>query len=252
MSKSGSLSSGKLSFCFSLKPAWAFTESPLAPRTTTLSLSNCFFASRNSDASMVQPVVLALGKKKSRTRLPRKSERETSLPSSAFTLKSGALSPGFSICIFPSFDTPSLLSPSGYRSIALRSFRFVQQLLQDLVYGLGIGLAASGAHDLADEEFEDAFVAGFVFGDIVGIFGDDFAGGLLDRGSIADLRQAFGGDDFGGAAAGFKHGGEDFFADGAGDLPGFDELQQLGERGGRNRAGADFLAGIVEAAEQFG
>src|SRR5258707_4591200 len=64
---------------------------------TTFSLSNCFFASRNSDASVVQPEVLAFGKKNSSTRLPRKSVSDTSFPSSAFTLKSGALSPAFSI-----------------------------------------------------------------------------------------------------------------------------------------------------------
>jgi hypothetical protein len=44
-----------------LKLAWALTESPLMPRMTTPILSNCFFASRNSDASMVQPEVLAFG-----------------------------------------------------------------------------------------------------------------------------------------------------------------------------------------------
>src|SRR5258708_13835070 len=96
--KSGSLSSGKFSLFFSLNEACAFTESPLAPRITTPSLSNCFFASRNSDASTVQPEVLAFGKKKRITRLPRKSDRDTSLPSSAFRRNSGALSPTLSMC----------------------------------------------------------------------------------------------------------------------------------------------------------
>jgi hypothetical protein len=52
-----------------------------------------------------------------------------------------------------------------------------QELSEDVVYGLGIGLAACGAHDLAYEKFEDAFVAGFEFGNVVGIFSDDFTGG---------------------------------------------------------------------------
>ena len=65
-------------------------------------------------------------------------------------------------------------------------------------------MAAGGAHDLANKEFEDALVAGFVFGDIVGVFDDDFARGGFD-GGVADLRaEAFGGDDVYGSAAGFK------------------------------------------------
>jgi len=99
----GSLNSGKFSFFLALKPASAFSESALAPRITTPSSSKCFFASRNSDASIVQPEVLAFGKKKRSTRLPRKSESETSLPSSAFRVNSGALSPSFSIWIISSY-----------------------------------------------------------------------------------------------------------------------------------------------------
>ena len=100
--------------------------------------------------------------------------------------------------------------------------RLGEEFAEDVVYGLGVGLAAGGFHDLADEEFEDAFVAGFEFGDVFGIFGDDFAGGLLD-GGVADLRaKALGGDDFGGAAAGFEHGGENFFGYGPSNFGGFD------------------------------
>ncbi len=113
-------------------------------------------------------------------------------------------------------------------------------------------MAASGLHDLADEKFEDAFVAGFELGDVVGIFGDDFAGGFFD-GGIADLgAEAFGGYDVGGGAAGFKHGGENFFGDGASDFGGFDELHQFGEGSGRDGAGGNLLAGFFEAAEEFG
>jgi hypothetical protein len=89
---------------------------------------------------------------------------------------------------------------------------------------LGISLAFGGFHYLAYEEFEDAFVARAEFGEVVGIFGDDFAGGGLDGAGVADLSEAFGGNDFGGGAARVEHGGENFFADGAADLTGLDEF----------------------------
>src|SRR5205807_9548789 len=94
---SGSLSNGKLNLYLALNRACALTESALMPRMAVLSWSNFFFASRNSDASMIQPVVLALGKKKSRTRRPLKSLSETSLSSSDRWRKAGALSPGLSM-----------------------------------------------------------------------------------------------------------------------------------------------------------
>ena len=62
-----------------------------------------------------------------------------------------------------------------------------EEFAQDVVYGLGVGLAAGGLHDLAYEKFEDSFVAGFEFGDARGILGDDFAGGLLDDIKVIDL-----------------------------------------------------------------
>src|SRR5260370_38031316 len=77
-----------------------------------------------------------------------------------------------------------------------------EELAEDVVNGLGVGLAAGGLHDLADEKFEDAFVAGFEFGHVVGIFGDDVASGF-DDGGFADLgAQGFGGDDIGSSAGG--------------------------------------------------
>src|SRR5271156_4005773 len=112
----------------------------------------------------------------------------------------------------------------------MTSFRLSEQLAHDIVYGLWVGLAASGAHYLADEKFEYAFVAGPEFRYVVRILFDDFASGLFDGGGVADLREPFGGDDFGGSTPGFKHGGEYFFADGGGDLAEFDEFQELGER----------------------
>ncbi len=58
---SGSLKSMKLNLYFSLKRASAFTESALTPTISTFNVSKCFFASRNSDASTVQPGVSAFG-----------------------------------------------------------------------------------------------------------------------------------------------------------------------------------------------
>ncbi|HVH60238.1 MAG TPA: hypothetical protein VM709_07885, partial [Candidatus Sulfotelmatobacter sp.] len=92
-----SLSKGKLNPYLALNKACALTESALMPKMATLSLSNFLFASRNSDASTVQPEVLALGKKNSTTRFPRKSLSETVLFSSDGRRNAGALSPGLSL-----------------------------------------------------------------------------------------------------------------------------------------------------------
>src|SRR5258708_20535980 len=68
-----------------------------------------------------------------------------------------------------------------------------QDLVEDVVDGLRVGLAASGFHDLADEKLENAFVAGLVFGNVVRIFGVDLASGSFD-GGVGDFgAQAFGG-----------------------------------------------------------
>ena len=129
---------------------------------------------------------------------------------------------------------------------------FGEELAEDVVDGLGVGLAAGGAHDLADKKLEDAFVAGLEFGDVVGVLGDDFAGGCFNCG-FADLSaEAFGGDDVGGSAAGFEHGGENFFADGGGDFGGLHQGNQFRKRFCADGAQFDFFAGIVEAAEKFG
>lgn len=58
-----SASKEKFSLCLALNFAWASTESPLQPTIAALSFSNLAMASRNSDASLVQPGVLAFGKK---------------------------------------------------------------------------------------------------------------------------------------------------------------------------------------------
>jgi hypothetical protein len=56
-----SASSGKVSLCFPLNFFWDCTESPLQPTMAVFSSSNCFSASRNSDASLIQPGVFAFG-----------------------------------------------------------------------------------------------------------------------------------------------------------------------------------------------
>src|SRR5690242_20291384 len=129
---------------------------------------------------------------------------------------------------------------------------FREESTEGVVDRLRIRLAAGGAHDLAHEEFKDALIAGFEFGDIVWILGDDFVGSGFD-GGIADLgAKAFGRDDVRGGAARFKHGGENFFADGGGDFAGLHQGNQLRERFRADGTQLDFLAGIVEAAKKFG
>src|SRR5580692_3968289 len=112
------------------------------------------------------------------------------------------------------------LKPGTYKCAPVRASR--EELSEDVVYGLGVGLAAGGAHDLAYEKLEDAFVAGFEFGDVVRIFFDDFVGGLFDGGFVDLGAEAFGSDDISGRAAGVEHGGENFFCDSGGDLAGVD------------------------------
>src|SRR2546425_1837163 len=127
-----------------------------------------------------------------------------------------------------------------------------EQLAQDVVDGLRVGLAAGGLHDLADEKFEDALVAGFVLGDVGRVFRDDFTGGLFDDRFADLLAEAFDGDDFGGRAAGFEHGSENFFGDGSGDFAGFDQIHQFCQGGGWDGAGGNFLAGIFQASKELG
>jgi hypothetical protein len=55
-----------------------------------------------------------------------------------------------------------------------------EQFAQDVVDGLRISLTARGAHDLADEKLEDAFVAALKLGDVLGIFLNNLASGLFD------------------------------------------------------------------------
>src|SRR5215472_6378906 len=188
----GSLSNGKLNLYLALNKACALTESALMPRMATLSLSNFFFASRNSDASTIQPEVLALGKN-NRTRFPLKSLSETVLFSSDGSWKAGALSPGLSMD--PSVDILTGQAdwgicvdgaerrhsgrPRPRPVLSLTSKQSGEQFAEDVVDGLRVGLPARGAHHLADKKFKHPFVAGFVLGQVVWILRDDLAGGCL-------------------------------------------------------------------------
>src|SRR5260370_9378912 len=127
-----------------------------------------------------------------------------------------------------------------------------QQTLQNIVHRLRVGLAARGAHDLANEELEDALVAGFIFRDIVGILGNHLARRSLDRRGVANLRQPFSGNDFRGSAPGLKHGGKHFFPDRAGNLAGFDQLEQLCKRSRFNAAISKCPARLGESPKKFG
>ena len=70
------------------------------PRMTAPVFCSLLYASRNPHASMVQPGVSALGKKKRTTVLPRRDLRDTTLPFWSGKLKSGAFSP-FSMPLSP-------------------------------------------------------------------------------------------------------------------------------------------------------
>jgi len=62
----GSLSRGKIDLGFPLNPAKTFDGISAHAEDGNAQLIECLLAYRNSDASMVQPGVLALGKKKRR------------------------------------------------------------------------------------------------------------------------------------------------------------------------------------------
>jgi hypothetical protein len=55
-----------------------------------------------------------------------------------------------------------------------------KQLSQSVVDRLRAGLSAGGLHHLADKKLENAFIAGFELGNVVGVAGDDLASGRLD------------------------------------------------------------------------
>src|SRR5579883_2158761 len=224
---SGSLRRGKFSFCFSRKLASAFSLSALAPRIATPRLSSSCFASRNSDASVVQPGVFALGKKKRITRLPLKSFSAISSPLSDRRRKSGAFSPAFSIntsmqsvAFTIDFKGPETIVAGG-RFPRAGAQTSGQQLAKNIVDGLRVGLAACCFHDLPHEKLENTFVARLELRHVVRIVRNYRARRYFNC-RIADLRpQAFRSDNLARAASGFEHGGEYLFAHRGGDLAGF-------------------------------
>src|SRR5437016_13071881 len=94
------------------------------PRTTAPVFCSFLYASRNPDASMVQPGVSALGKKKSTTVLPRKSFKATFLPFSSGKEKSGALSL-ISMGVLPHRST-LYRNPSRIVTLLMLAFLLVQ------------------------------------------------------------------------------------------------------------------------------
>src|SRR5690348_2816825 len=156
-----------------------------------------------------------------------------SLPSSAFTMNSGARVPTFRISAI----------------VSLRSV--FEQSSQNFVDGLGIGAAFSFLHYLPDEKLEDAFVARAVLRDIVGVLRDYFAANFLDGTSIADWREALRRDNLARGFAGFEHSGEDAFADRSGNFAFFNSLQQVRESFWVDRRIRDFFIRFVQPAEQF-
>src|SRR5579885_1511240 len=254
---SGSLRRGKFSFCFSRKLASAFSLSALAPRIATPRWSNSCFASRNSDASVVQPGVFALGKKKRITRLPLKSFSAISSPLSDRRRKLGAFSPALSIntsmqsvASMIDFKRPETIVAGGpFPRAAAQSSG--QQLAKNIVDGLRVGLPPRRFHDLPYEKLENTLVARLELRDVVRIVRNHRARRHFNV-RIADPRsQSFRGDNLAGAASGIEHAREYSFAHGRGDLAGFHERNQLGQPRRRDRTGSDFLARVVQTSQQF-
>src|SRR4029077_14792574 len=63
--------------------------------------------------------------------------------------------------------------------------------------------------------------------------------------------KAFGGDDIGWGTAGIEHGREYFFPAGGSDLTGLDKFQEFGKGCEGNRAGFNFLPGVVQSTQKF-
>src|SRR4026208_1687507 len=98
MARSVSQTSGKLKWNFSANALFSAGVSKDTPRITAPCPSESALRSRNPQPSAVQPGVSALGKNHSTTDLPLKSDSFTGLPLWSRPVKSGALSPGLSIC----------------------------------------------------------------------------------------------------------------------------------------------------------
>src|ERR1700680_453706 len=175
ISNSGSENREKTRLCPALNLDRASTESALQPTTVVWRAVNFFIASRNSDASLVQPGVLAFGKKYRRRFCLRKSASDTVRPSSVVARKSGAMSPLLSTVVL---STRRNQGAGG------------QDTLQDFVDKLWIGLAARFAHHLPHKELEDALVPRAILGCVVGTLRHHCLGDSFNRTGVGDLRHS--------------------------------------------------------------
>jgi hypothetical protein len=80
---------------------WAAGASFEIPMTAVFFFSNASTSSRKSQASCVQPGVIAFEKKNTTTRFPAKSESFTTLPASSASANSGAFFPTSSAMVEP-------------------------------------------------------------------------------------------------------------------------------------------------------
>src|SRR5260370_42712336 len=179
------------------------------------------------------------------TGLPRRLESVTCSPSAAWSLKSGALSPTFSIFFLLLTFFFAVFGDAGRMGSRGKS---CQQPLQHVIDDLRIGAAARSFHDLPDKRFEYAFIAGTILGHVGRILFHDFAAHPLDLPRVLNLRQTLRGDDLFGRLAGPKHLGDNLFARSAGDVPGFDLCEQTGQSRRGDWALFDGPAGIVQSA----
>src|SRR5260370_24798594 len=93
------------------------------------------------------------------TGLPRRLESVTCSPSAAWSLKSGALSPTFSIFFLLLTFFFAVFGDAGRMGSRGKS---CQQPLQHVIDDLRIAAAARSFHDLSDKSFEDTFIAGTI------------------------------------------------------------------------------------------
>src|ERR1700730_2688648 len=230
ISNSGSENREKSSLCPALNSDRASTESALQPTTVVWRAVNFFIASRNSDASLVQPGVLAFGKKYRRRFCSRKSASDTVRPSSVAARKAGALAPVLSAVVV---STRRNQGAGG------------QDTLEDFVDKLWIGLAARFAHDLSNKVLEDALVPCAILGCVVGTACHHCLGDSFNRASVVDLRHSLGRDDIRRTLACFEHRREHPLSARSSDLAPLDPSEKFGERSRSHRAIGDIFPGII-------
>ena len=125
-----------------------------------------------------------------------------------------------------------------------------QLRFQDVVDGLGVGFAAGGFHDLADEPPEGLRLV-LHLGDLFGVGGDDLVHDLFDGAGVGDLFEAVRLDDGGGFALACEHPHKDILGDLAADRVVGDQRDETAEGGRGDRAFGKLEAFLVEVAEEF-